>query len=137
MNNYREIPEFEQPILSKGRIAISFLVGLIAFSIFFALGYGIMLTITQIFTLGFMTANVLIVIGTITGSFAQVGAIKLFNRNKREYIYISLLIAAIIGIAANVVFMIFNIIGSYDIFNNISFIIANIFIYMYAKRSKE
>jgi hypothetical protein len=137
MNNYREIPEFEQPILSKGRIAISFLVGLIAFSIFFALGYGIALSITQLLELGFMTVNVLTIIATATGTLVQVGVIKLFNRNKREYIYISLIIAAIIGIAANVVFMIFNIIGSYDIFNNISFIIANIFIYIYAKRSKE
>lgn len=136
MSYHKEIHELEQPILSKGRIAVSFIIGFIGFSVFFVLGYAITLSLVQIFDLKFITGGSLILVSAISATLGEIGAVTLFNKNKKEYISTSFLFLSIIGLISNIIFMIFNIIGDFDIFQDLCFIAANIFIYIYAKRKK-
>lgn len=136
MSYHKEIHELEQPILSKGRIAVSFIIGFIGFSVFFVLGYAITLSLVQIFDLKFITGGSLILVSAISATLGEIGAVTLFNKNKKEYISTSFLVLSIIGLISNIIFMIFNIIGDFDIFQDLCFIAANIFIYIYSKRKK-
>lgn len=136
MSYHKEIHELEQPILSKGRIAVSLIIGFIGFSVFFVLGYAITLSLVQIFDLKFITGGSLILVSAISATLGEIGAVTLFNKNKKEYISTSFLVLSIIGLISNIIFMIFNIIGDFDIFQDLCFIAANIFIYIYAKRKK-